>query len=439
MNTKLNMKKSLYNHLSYIDGRWILYNAFSDEICVLDPQIKALYEGESIEKLRCIHPEFYDFLVLKGFIVPFEVNEAQKCIKQWEREDNDQQSFTLMVNPTLDCNMRCWYCYEKHNATRTMIPEVLDRLKTFISQKMESIELQVFNLSFFGGEPFMQYHSIVKPLIEYTHSLAIQAEKTLNLQFTTNGYKLESDFFELLSVLNVHSHFQITLDGNKRMHDIVRNPTMGGGSYNTILSNCAKLLAIPGVDITIRCNYTTKNVATFVELAEDLKSSGILPTPSLGINFHRVWQDYGNEVEVNNHIEKATKILSQSGYAVLDSNGVEKHRCYADRNNHIVINYDGNLFRCTARDFVSENAEGILNEDGTLSFNEKASIRKNTKWGNATCARCNVYPLCHGLCSQYKIEHAGVQDCIAGYSKEDKNNIFDKRIKYIIKQARRCL
>ena len=223
------------------------------------------------------------------------------------------------------------------------------------------------------------------------------------------------------------------------MHDIVRNPTIGGGSYNAILTNCAKLLAMPDVDITIRCNYTTKNVATFVELAEDLKSSGILPTPSLGINFHRVWQDYGNEVEVNNHIEKATKILSQSGYAVLDSDGVEKHRCYADRNNHVVINYDGNLFRCTARDFVSENSEGILNKDGTLSFNEKASIRKNMKWGNATCARCNVYPLCHGLCSQFKIEHAGVQGCIAGYSKEDKNNIFDKRIKYIIEQARRCL
>lgn len=439
MNIISTMKKSLYNYLSFIDESWILYNAFSDEMCVLDPQIKELYEEASLDVIRDVHPEFYDFLVSKGFLVPFEEDEAKKCIQQWEREDNDTHSFTLVVNPTLDCNMRCWYCYEKHNATRTMTPDILERVKTFIATKMILKELNVFNLSFFGGEPFLQYESVVKPLIEYTYSLATQVKKSLTLEFTTNGYQLEPDFFELLSTLNIHSHFQITLDGNKQMHDRVRNPSIGGGSYSTILANCAKLLALPNVDITLRCNYTIKNVATFVELAEDLKAAEILPTHSLEINFHRVWQDYGNEIEVNNYVEKAVRILSNYGYRVLETKGVTKYRCYAERNNHIVINYDGNLFRCTARDFTPESAEGILNEGGTFTFNEKATLRSKTKWGNATCAKCKAYPLCNGLCSQHKVEHAGMQGCLAGYSNDDKNNLYEKRINYIIKQAKRCL
>ena len=35
MNTIHIMKKSLYNHLSFIDESWVLYNAFTDEVSVL--------------------------------------------------------------------------------------------------------------------------------------------------------------------------------------------------------------------------------------------------------------------------------------------------------------------------------------------------------------------------------------------------------------------
>ena len=42
MNTIHIMKKSLYNHLSFIDESWVLYNAFTDEVSVLAPEVKDL-------------------------------------------------------------------------------------------------------------------------------------------------------------------------------------------------------------------------------------------------------------------------------------------------------------------------------------------------------------------------------------------------------------
>lgn len=114
MNTIHIMKKSLYNHLSFIDESWVLYNAFTDEVSVLAPEVKELYEKHDVDEIRKIHPEFYDYLQVKQFLVPESENESSKCIAQWDKEDNDPSSFSLTVNPTLDCNMSCWYCYEKH-------------------------------------------------------------------------------------------------------------------------------------------------------------------------------------------------------------------------------------------------------------------------------------------------------------------------------------
>lgn len=148
MNTIHIMKKSLYNHLSFIDESWVLYNAFTDEVSVLAPEVKELYEKHDVDEIRKIHPEFYDYLQTKQFLVPESENESSKCITKWDKEDNDPSSFSLTVNPTLDCNMSCWYCYEKHQANRTMKEEISERVYKFIANKMADPLLKSFDLSF---------------------------------------------------------------------------------------------------------------------------------------------------------------------------------------------------------------------------------------------------------------------------------------------------
>ena len=38
-----------------------------------------------------------------------------------------QFSFGIIVNPTLRCNLRCWYCYEKHDHLTDMPQAVRER------------------------------------------------------------------------------------------------------------------------------------------------------------------------------------------------------------------------------------------------------------------------------------------------------------------------
>lgn len=242
MNTIHIMKKSLYNHLSFIDESWVLYNAFTDEVSVLAPEVKELYEKHDVDEIRKIHPEFYDYLQVKQFLVPENENESSKCIAQWDKEDNDPSSFSLTVNPTLDCNMSCWYCYEKHQVNRTMKEEISERVYKFIANKMADPLLKSFDLSFFGGEPLIQFKHIVKPLAEFAHQQAISNGKNFEVGFTTNGYLLFPKVLDFLSSLKVPVHFQITLDGNERMHNKTRHTANGTGSYFKILENCKNAL-----------------------------------------------------------------------------------------------------------------------------------------------------------------------------------------------------
>ena len=430
------MKKSLYNHIDYIDESWVLYNVYTDELCLLDEQVKTLYVDKTLEEIKAIHPDFYAFLKEKQFIVPSDTDEAKKCIEQWTKADEDKSVFTLTVNPTLDCNMRCWYCYEKHQATRTMSTEMLERVYKFIENKLNDAYLTKFNLTFFGGEPLLQYSSIVKPLIAFTHQLSNEKNIELEVGFTTNGYLLSPEILSYLASLKVPIHFQITLDGNQRMHGKTRHLQSGAGSYEQILDNCSKALQNSNIAISLRCNYTTKNVATFMDLADDLKANDISKDQNILVTFHRVWQDYGNDDEVALYLDKAYQSLVNKGYKVSDIHAQEKYRCYAERDNHVVINYDGNLFHCTARDFVPENAEGELTEDGTLVFNEKSKRRNRLKWGTEACMNCSIYPLCNGLCSQKKVEYTGLKGCIAGYTNKAKNEIIHKRILSIINERK---
>lgn len=437
MNTMQKMKKSIYNFLSYVDGNWVLYNAFTDGVSILAPEVKKMYEECDLEEIQKLHPDFYTYLQMKQFIIPSSESEAEKCIAKWDKEDNDPSSFSLTINPTLDCNMRCWYCYEQHQANRTMTQEVAERVFKLIEKKMQESLLKTFNLSFFGGEPLIQFKKIVKPLSVFAQQQALKNNKNLELGFTTNGYLLSPKVLDFLASLKVPVHFQITLDGNERMHNKTRHTVSGAGSYFKILENCKNVLSYHEFSISLRCNYTTESIVTFVDLPGDLEAIGLLPTSNLQINFHRVWQDHGFEKEVEAHIEKIYNAFFDNGYNVSDIHAQEKYRCYAEHNNHIVINYDGNLFHCTARDFMPEKSEGVIKEDGTLFLNEKSALRTKLKWGTEECMHCGIYPLCNGLCSQQKVENEGKTGCIAGYSKEKKIAIIDKRVRYIINEGKK--
>lgn len=76
----------------------------------------------NIENIFETHPTFAQELYKKGFIVDKNLDIPKMCIEKLNNYYTDRSEIRLTINPTLDCNLRCWYCYEDHkNGTITQI------------------------------------------------------------------------------------------------------------------------------------------------------------------------------------------------------------------------------------------------------------------------------------------------------------------------------
>ena len=107
-----------------------------------------------------------------------------------------------------------------------MSDETMDALITFTGNLVKSDnELKNFNLSFFGGEPFIGYSKVVKKLLPQISGICRQKDVHFSTHFTTNGYLIDEDKAEFLK--DYDCSFQITLDGHRQQHDNARTPQNG--------------------------------------------------------------------------------------------------------------------------------------------------------------------------------------------------------------------
>lgn len=74
--------------------------------------------------------------------------------------------------------------------------------------------------------------------------------------------------------------------------------------------------------------------------------------------------------------------------------------CYADRKNYANINYDGNVYKCTARDYTPENALGYLNAEGDIVWHKERTrgIDEKAYFDNPLCLDCKYLAVCGGPC-----------------------------------------
>lgn len=428
------MKLSNYAWIIKYENTYILYKSFHETSVVIEEPLKMLLELGDWQHLEYVHPTFYAYLVEKGFLVNDDIDESKAVIAEWEDEDTDKSVYTITVNPTMDCNMRCWYCYEEHIKGSAMNDSTLHSLMKLISKKIEDEKLKVIHLKFFGGEPLMYFHEIVSPLMEEVKTLCCKYNKKYSISFTTNGFLLTEDMLDNLKNYETDYpiSFQISLDGNKTKHNKIKFLSKQKDTYSVILNNLVSAL-YKGMFLRLRLNCTTQNVYSFVDVANELR---ILPDnlkKLVVVDPHQVWQDYKNDnPEFREALIAIRKAFVDAGFFVKEDKKINPERCYADKGDGCVINYNGDVFSCTARKFTEENREGILSENGDVVWNERKDLRMQKRFGNTTCKKCTIYPLCHGKCSQYKLETAGKNGCLCEYTQEEKERLIISRIEFII-------
>lgn len=423
------MKWSVYNTLADNgDGNYILYNTLSEKMIVTVEQIRALLDEyrNNIDAIEQIHPDLFHYLAEQEFIVPNETNEVEKLITLKGKACSKTDYFSITVNPTMNCNLRCWYCYETHKAGSGMGQETIDLVRVLIKRKMESYELKEFHLSFFGGEPLLEFTSCVKPLTEYALELSWKHEKTLSIGFTTNAVLLNKKVVDFLANTGLDVHLQVPFDGGRIQHDSIKKHPNGRGTYNRIFSNINYGLS-KGLSFLIRCNYTDQNIDSFSELIDDFKEIYKEHEDKLAFSFQQIWQQKDTK-ETLETVKKFEKILEKIGVEYDSLHNISS--CYADREHSIVINYNGDIYKCTARDFLPELREGILHADGAISYNERYHDRMESRFSNKTCLGCRIFPICN-VCTQKRLEEFEEDVCVRDISEQEKDGVILDRIKAI--------
>lgn len=428
------MKLSKYNFIIERDNCLLLYNCLSEKLTLLQPELYVLLMKEDIETLCVKHPTFYEYLKSEAYIVPKDKDEYADLIDIWKQLDCSETSFSVFVNPTLDCNMRCWYCYEKHNAQTSMSKNVFDAILKLFQTKAENKNLRYLNLGFFGGEPLMEFDRIVMPLIKQVETLCMQHDKLLGVSFVTNASLLTDERIEQLSNIKVDSPiaFQISIDGDRRYHNATKKVEQIQDSYGHTL-HVIKQIVDYDMYVTIRFNATHYNIKSYYNTFADFDEIAKDKRKYVKFDIQHVWQDINCDQKIfRQHQMELRKALVDRGFSVSELKSIDPSRCYADRDNHVVVNYNGDLFKCTARDFAESNKEGILTEGGIVKWNEKFEKRKELRYGNDACKVCRIFPLCHGSCSQLKIENQDKNECIFGYSTKSKIEKIENRVDFLL-------
>jgi uncharacterized protein len=434
------MKFSQFNTIIPFEEKYALYNSFTQKVIFLVAELKELLSAainEGIDNLNEYHPTFYQYIIEQGFVVEESCDEVAIVKEISEKIDNSPQDFLLTINPTMNCNFKCWYCYETHVKKSKLNVDTLEKTKRFIHKTVnENEELKTFSLSFFGGEPLLYFKETVVPIIDYAKEVCSKKNVDFTIGFTTNGYLINQSFIDYFKELGMSCFLQITLDGYKEEHDAVRFVNAKRGSYEEIVKNI-RLLINNKFPVQLRVNYTDKNIANSHKIANEFEDidKAILDN-YLIFDFHRVWQNT-SAGDVSEIVEENLLSIRKNGLTVkTNSPNSVVDSCYADKRNSVVINYNADIYKCTARDFTSQNRAGYVNDEGCLVWeNDYQEKRMSVKFKNKPCLTCRIMPLCNGGCSQHAFERQDEEYCIYDGDETEKSNIVKIKIEDILRKA----
>lgn len=207
---------------------------------------------------------------LKSFVDPFNGCITKETIIN--AVDNLSQ---IVFETTTMCNLRCEYCcygdgyitfdarkkqsgHLKFETAKSIIDYISDIFK---KQEISSSPSEPFAISFYGGEPLMNF-SVVKQIVEYAENIEFR-NKILSFTMTSNATMLAkyADF------LQAHKFkMLISLDGDKT-HHAYRKTKCGENSFDTVISNLREVaLKYPAWFNTFRYNAVYTNISNIKEI-----------------------------------------------------------------------------------------------------------------------------------------------------------------------------
>lgn len=392
------LKFSSYNIQTVVNNNNVVYNQLTNALMIVDNELFNAFANEDVEHLT---DELTAQMLADGYLCPADMKEENVLLLRNHQYRYGNDTVRVTVMPTLNCNFSCWYCYESHSSGH-ITPEALQAIYLFCEQVIKNHKYRKFHLDWFGGEPMLYFRKVIFPLSIRIKALCESENVSFVHSITTNGYLIGKAIMDDIKAIGLDT-FQITLDGSRECHNDIRFTPKDHDTYTRLVDNIVLLCRnMDNIDMTVRINYTPSNIQTLDLIADDLPEdvrSKIFVQPQL------VWQFKDGINPQTESIEDKLKVFKEKGYNVPSPYG-RAHYCYAESMSQFVINYDLDVYKCTARDFKDKrNCVGILSLDGTFVPSPHFyDYCVPSQMEHKECLSCELLPSCLGNCIQKCIE-----------------------------------
>ena len=401
------MKPSSYNVIIPTESdTFILYNTLKDNILLIDSELKEALEKKSIT----LPDEYIPVLKKAGMIIDDDVQEDFIYQYMYNSRKFDASTSYFIIFPTYACNLQCPYCYEKSGSvlSHSMNVETAENVSLFMKKMAEENKSSHILMKLYGGEPLLNDEAIF--LIYDAVSKFAKEGIGFHIVLQTNGTLLTAETIDKLS-----GHLwtvEVTLEGDKELHDTIRFYKKGGGTYEDIM-NAVQLLLQKNIHTALRINASEADHLD--ALLKDMKKRGVggrnlsfYVTQTSDFGLHEMFTDDALCLRD----EKRAVDLIPELRAVVDKNGfrqnlttfdtLQKQKiipCNFERKGRYVVDPYGDVYLCFFTAGQKEHSIGTVGQGGTVEWNSNFyDIMKRNPLEFAECQHCALLPMCGGGC-----------------------------------------
>ena len=180
----------------------------------------------------------------------------------------NKSRLTLQFHITGNCNLRCKHCYRAEGNVEplsledvVMVMEQFKELAAEFNLRHKSNRRGHINLT--GGEPFARKD--MKEILRYLG----ENKEVLSFGILSNGSYLNDEMISVLKETGV-AFVQLSLDGNRELHDSLRAP----GDYDRVLKT-AGYLEQKGIPVHIGFTANKENFKYLPEVARECRKRKI--------------------------------------------------------------------------------------------------------------------------------------------------------------------
>lgn len=397
----------------------LLFNGVNGCMDEIPNALAAILLSGDQKGIDSLSKENLDYLVKRGHLTTLGLFEEMERFKEFvsaihSKRCEDISTGGLLLLLSYNCNLDCKYCYQqKHRPDKSnvlMTPAMVDGIfEKHLHSLLPGIKKK--QLFLYGGEPFLPANiPALLRILEHAGRLGVSTKAISNATLLD----MMPDIFG--SEPGKVDWVQVSLDGDRELHDSSRISATGEATFDKIVSNI-QLLINKGVKVAIRLNLDKKKVEATPILLEYLKSKNIVGHENVNI-YASPLHDNLCDVDSSDFIDingLAVKVFAfgidlehpislranDLSYLFSLKNGtglVRTSFCMQTMQNTLVIDPFGDLYACFEEAGYSDLRVGHIGDFG-VEFFSLSEVYKTRHIANMPdCLACSIALACGGQC-----------------------------------------